>query len=103
MDISTLFHPDYKSIIERLPKSIVERAYYRLIEGKRHPIHPNEINKKHDYIETYLRHTLSVYERSLLRKRDNYRFKKFINKSIKDLQDYRNSLNTQSDNVMRGK
>jgi hypothetical protein len=66
-----MFHPDYNPIIAKLPKSLVKRAYYRLLYHSRSPITSEQISEKCDRIETYLYHTLEVYEKGLNRKRKN--------------------------------
>ena len=64
-----MFHPDYNPIIAKLPKSLVKRAYHRLLYHSRYPVTPERISEKCDRIENYLYHTLEVYEKGLNRKR----------------------------------
>ena len=64
-----MFHPDYNPIIAKLPKSLVKRAYHRLLYHSRSPITLEQISEKCDRIENYLHHTLEVYEKGLNRKR----------------------------------
>ncbi|CAJ0904660.1 17762_t:CDS:2 [Entrophospora sp. SA101] len=64
-----MFHPDYNPIIAKLPKSLVKRAYHRLLYHSRSPVTPERISEKCDRIENYLCHTLEVYEKGLNRKR----------------------------------
>ena len=66
-----MFHSDYKHIIDRLPESLVKRACKRLLHHSKNPIPLESISKKSERIESYLRHTLEVYENSLNRKRRN--------------------------------
>ncbi|CAG8490141.1 39055_t:CDS:2, partial [Gigaspora margarita] len=49
------FHPDYKPIIDRLPPSIVNKAFDQLLNFKRNPVLPEEITERSDRIENYLR------------------------------------------------
>ena len=63
-----MFHPDYNPIIAKLPKSLVKRAYHRLLYHSRSPVTSEQISEKCDRIETYLYHTLEVYEKGLNRK-----------------------------------
>ena len=56
------FHPDYKHIIDKMPPSLVKRAFDQLLNIKRNPVLPEEITEKSDRIEQYLRHKLIVYE-----------------------------------------
>ncbi|RHZ85661.1 hypothetical protein Glove_63g18 [Diversispora epigaea] len=62
----SLFHIDYKIITDKLedklPKSLVKRLYDRLLSLKHNPITLNQISEKHNRIETYLYHTLEIYE-----------------------------------------
>ena len=64
-----MFHSDYKYIIDRLPESLVKRACERLLHHSKDPIPLESISKKSERIESYLRHTLEVYENSLNRKK----------------------------------
>src|SRR6266487_2754181 len=66
-----MFHPDYNPIIVKLLKSLVKRAYHRLLYHSRSPVTPERISKKCDRIENYLHYTLEVYEKGLNRKRKN--------------------------------
>ncbi|CAH1769378.1 10943_t:CDS:1, partial [Entrophospora sp. SA101] len=59
----------YNPIIANLPKSLVKRAYYRLLHHSRSPVTSEQISEKCDRIETYLYHTLEVYEKGLNKKR----------------------------------
>ncbi|CAG8680338.1 3929_t:CDS:2, partial [Ambispora gerdemannii] len=62
------FHPDYKPIIDKMPQSLVKRAFDQLLNIKRNPVLPEEITEKSDRIEQYLRHKLIVYEQAKSRK-----------------------------------
>jgi hypothetical protein len=64
-----IFHSDYKHIIDRLPESLVKRACERLLHHSKDPVPLESISGKSERIESYLRHTLEVYENSLNRKR----------------------------------
>src|SRR6266496_6295605 len=64
-----MFHSDYKHITDRLPKSLVKRAYERLLHHSKDPVQLESISGKSERIESYLRHTLEVYENSLNRKK----------------------------------
>ncbi|GES81415.1 hypothetical protein GLOIN_2v1773502 [Rhizophagus clarus] len=64
-----MFHSDYKHIIDRLPESFVKRACERLLHHSKDPVPLESIFRKSERIESYLRHTLEVYENSLNRKR----------------------------------
>ena len=64
-----MFHSDYTHIINRLPESLIKRAYERLLHHSKDPVPLESISKKSKRIESYLRHTLEVYENSLNRKR----------------------------------
>src|SRR6266542_1896405 len=66
-----MFHSDYKRIIDRLPESLVKRACERLLHHSKDPVPLEAISEKSERIESYLRHTLEVYENSLNRKRRN--------------------------------
>ncbi|GET03842.1 hypothetical protein GLOIN_2v1773502 [Rhizophagus clarus] len=63
-----MFHSDYKHIIDRLPESLVKRACERLLHHSKDPVPLESIFRKSERIESYLRHTLEVYENSLNRK-----------------------------------
>ncbi len=67
--IAEMFHPDYKHITDQLPESLVKRAFNRLLNHSRDPIPIELISGKSDRIDSYLQHTLEVYENSLNRKR----------------------------------
>src|SRR3954451_2745716 len=62
------FHPDYKPIIDKMPPSLVKRAFDQLLNIKRSPVLPEEIAEKSDQIEQYLRHKLIVYEQTKIRR-----------------------------------
>src|ERR1051325_8912201 len=64
-----MFHSDYKHIINRLPESLVKRACERLLHHSKDPVPLKSISRKSERIESYLRHTLEVYENSLNRKK----------------------------------
>src|SRR5436190_36055 len=64
-----MFHPDYKHITDKLPASLVKRAYQRLLHHSHIPISLEQISEKNGRIEDYLCHTLKVYQNSLNRKR----------------------------------
>ena len=64
-----MFHSDYTHIINRLPESLIKRAYERLLHHSKDPVPLESISKKSKRIESYLRHTLEVYENSLNRRR----------------------------------
>src|SRR5579871_538913 len=64
-----MFHSDYKHIIDRLPESLVKRACERLLHHSKDPVPLESISRKSERIESYLRHTLEVYENSLNKKK----------------------------------
>ena len=64
-----MFHSDYKHITDRLPDSLVKRAYQSLLNHSKNPVPLEMISGKSGRIESYLRHKLEVYENSLNRKR----------------------------------
>ncbi|CAB4434805.1 unnamed protein product [Rhizophagus irregularis] len=66
-----MFHSDYKHITDRLPDSLVKRAYQGLLNHSKNPVPLEMISGKSGRIESYLRHKLEVYENSLNRKRKN--------------------------------
>src|SRR3954454_24549613 len=66
-----IFHSDYKHITNRLPDSLVKRAYQGLLNHSKNPVSLEMISGKSDRIESYLRHKLEVYENSLNRKCKN--------------------------------
>src|SRR5277367_5522058 len=63
-----MFHSDYKHITDRLPDSLVKRAYQGLLNHSKNPVPLEMISEKSGRIELYLRHKLEVYENSLNRK-----------------------------------
>src|ERR1041384_4632690 len=64
-----MFHPDYMYITDKLPASLVERAKQRLLCHSKDPVPLEFISKKSERIESYLRHSLELYQNSLNRKR----------------------------------
>src|SRR5436853_1550212 len=66
-----MFHSDYKHITDRLPDSLVKRAYQGLLNHSKDPVSLEMISEKSGRIESYLRHKLKVYKNSLNRKRKN--------------------------------
>src|SRR4051812_31365318 len=66
-----MFHSDYKHITDRLPDSLVKRAYQGLLNHSKNPVPLEMISGKSGRIESYLRHKLEVYENSLNRRRKN--------------------------------
>jgi hypothetical protein len=73
-----MFHSDYKHIIDRLPESLVKRACERLLHHSKDPVPLDSISSKSKRIESYLRHTLEVYEKSLNRRRKNMSQEKIL-------------------------
>ena len=73
-----MFHPKYKDIIDKLSESLVKRACQRLLNHSRNSIPLELISEKSDRIDSYLRHTLEVYEYSLNRKRRTMNQKKTL-------------------------
>src|SRR4051794_4479933 len=66
-----MFYFDYKHIIDRLPESLIKRACQRLLHHSKDPVPLESISEKSERIESYLRHTLEIYNNSLNRKRQN--------------------------------
>src|ERR671926_364259 len=64
-----MFHPDYNYITGRVPVSIKDRAYQRLLNHSHKPIPLDQISEKNKRIEDYLLHTLETYQRSLDQRR----------------------------------
>ncbi|GBB96728.1 hypothetical protein RclHR1_28140001 [Rhizophagus clarus] len=64
-----MFHSDYRRIIDRLPESFVKRACERLLRYSKNPVLLEAISEKSEQIESYLRHTLEIYETLLNRKK----------------------------------
>ncbi|PKY59405.1 hypothetical protein RhiirA4_482128 [Rhizophagus irregularis] len=73
-----MFHSDYKHITDRLPDSLVKRAYQSLLNHSKNPIPLEMISGKSGRIELYLRHKLEVYENSLNRKHKNMAQEKIL-------------------------
>ncbi|RIA86467.1 hypothetical protein C1645_829231 [Glomus cerebriforme] len=53
----------------KLPESLVKRACQRLLHHSKDPVPLESISEKSEQIESYLRHTLEVYNNSLNRKK----------------------------------
>ena len=66
-----MFHSDYNHITDRLPDSLVKRAYQGLLNHSKNPVPLEIISGKSGRIESYLKHKLEVYENSLNRKHKN--------------------------------
>ena len=66
-----MFHFDYKHITDRLSDSLIKRAYQDLLNHSKNPISLEIISEKSDWIESYLKYKLEVYENSLNRKCKN--------------------------------
>src|SRR5436189_5918015 len=64
-----MFHSNYKHITDRLPDSLVKRAYQGLLNHSKNPVSLEMISGKSGRIESYLRHKLKVYGNLLNRKR----------------------------------
>ncbi|GBB85419.1 hypothetical protein RclHR1_11960007 [Rhizophagus clarus] len=91
-----MFHSDYKHIIDRLPEGLVKRACERLLHHSKDPVPLEAISEKSEQIESYLRHTLEVYENSLNRKHRNMAQEKtnFFGKFMQDIEkEYRKRIN----------
>ncbi|RGB39304.1 hypothetical protein C1646_754742 [Rhizophagus diaphanus] len=73
-----MFHSDYKHIIDRLPESLVKRVCERLLHHSKDPVPLESISRKSEQIESYLRHTLEVYENSLNKKRKSMAQEKLL-------------------------
>src|SRR6266516_3856318 len=73
-----MFHSDYKHITDRLPDSLVKRAYQGLLNHSKNPVSLEMISGKSGRIESYLRHKLEVYENSLNRKRKSMAQEKLL-------------------------
>ena len=48
-----MFHSDYKYITDKLPTSLVKRAYHRLLNQSKNPIPLEMISGKSGQIESY--------------------------------------------------
>jgi len=77
-----MFHPDYKYITDKLPASLVKRAYQRLLHHSCIPIPLEQISEKNDRIEDYLCHTLKVYQNSLNWKRKTMNCKNSVQPEV---------------------
>ncbi|RGB21737.1 hypothetical protein C1646_777376 [Rhizophagus diaphanus] len=64
-----MFYSNYKHIIDRLSESLIKRVCERLLHHSKDPVPLESIFGKSKRIESYLRHTLKVYENSLNRKK----------------------------------
>jgi len=64
-----MFHSDYKHITDRLSESLIKRAYERFLHYSKDSVLLESISEKSEWIESYLRHTLEVYENLLNRKK----------------------------------
>ncbi|RGB21705.1 hypothetical protein C1646_777461 [Rhizophagus diaphanus] len=73
-----MFHSDYRHIIDRLPESLVKRACQRLLHHSKESVPLEAISRKSERIESYLRHTLEVYENSLNRRHKNMAQEKLL-------------------------
>ena len=73
-----MFRSDYKHIIDRLPESLIKKACERLLHHSKDPVLLESISRKSERIESYLRHTLEVYENSLNRRRKNMAQEKLL-------------------------
>ena len=73
-----MFHSDYKHITDKLPESLIKRAYQGLLNHSKNPVPLEMISGKSGRIESYLRHKLEVYENSLNRKRKNMAQEKLL-------------------------
>ena len=73
-----MFHSDYKHITNKLPESLIKRAYQGLLNHSKNPVPLEMISGKSGRIESYLRHKLEVYENSLNRKRKNMAQEKLL-------------------------
>ena len=73
-----MFHFDYKHITDRLPESLVKRACQRLLHHSKDPVPLESISEKSERIESYLKHTLEIYNNSLNRKRKNMAQEKLL-------------------------
>ena len=58
----------HKPIIDKMPPSLIKRAFDQLFNIKRNSVLPEEITEKSDRIEQYLRHKLIVYEQAKSRR-----------------------------------
>ncbi len=66
-----MFYSDYKHIIDKLLESLIKRTCQRLLHHSKDPVSLESIFRKFEQIESYLRHTLEIYENSLNRKYKN--------------------------------
>ena len=66
-----MFYSEYKHITDKLLESLAKRAYHRLLNHSKDPVPLELISEKSNRIDSYLRHTLEVYENSLNQKRKN--------------------------------
>src|SRR5256885_1852055 len=72
-----MFYSDYKYITDKLPDSLVKRAYQSLLNHSKNSVILEIISGKFDQIELYLRHKLEVYKNLLNRKRKNIAQEKY--------------------------
>src|SRR5687767_4523747 len=55
-----MFHSDYKYITDRLPDSLVKRAYQGLLNHSKNPVPLEMISGKSGRIETYLKKFMKI-------------------------------------------
>ena len=60
-----MFHFDYKYITDKLPESLVKRAYQSLLNHSKNPVLLEMISEKSDQIESYQMHKLEVQTDSI--------------------------------------
>ena len=73
-----MVHSNYKHITDRLPDSLVKRAYQGLLNHSKNPVPLEMISGKSGRIESYLRYKLEVYENSLNKKRKSMAQEKLL-------------------------
>ena len=66
-----MFHFNYKHITNRLPNSLVKKAYQGLLNHSKNSVLLEIISGKSGRIESYLRYKLEVYKNLLNRKCKN--------------------------------
>ncbi len=60
-----MFNPNYKYITDKLPISLINRAYQWLLHHSCNPIPSEQISEKNKQIENYLCHILEIYQNLL--------------------------------------
>src|SRR5436305_12908664 len=64
-----VFNQAYSDLLAKLPASLINEAWIRLISRKRNPLSEKEVSEINPIVESFLKHEASRYQKRLMHQR----------------------------------